>query len=69
MNAFRQLVHGKPQLEKLKDGSWICNMDVENSIELTLRIIQCGDAVEILGPEHYRRRFMKRLEDVLAIYR
>ena len=44
-------------------------MDVENSIELTLRIIQCGDAVEILGPEHYRRRFMKRLEDVLAIYR
>ncbi|MFA5447620.1 MAG: WYL domain-containing protein [Sphaerochaeta sp.] len=68
LNAFRTVVHGKPVFEKLEDGSMICNMDVENSIELYLRIIQCGDSVEILGPKSFRDRFTKRLTKILNLY-
>jgi len=68
MNVFRSVVHGTPVFEKQSDGSQICNMDVENSIELYLRIIQCGDSVEILGPESFRKKFCKLLNKILALY-
>jgi predicted DNA-binding transcriptional regulator YafY len=61
-------VHGPPVFEKGEDGSTICNMDVENSIELYLRIIQCGDSVEILAPESFKRRFTKMLTKILKVY-
>lgn len=68
LNAFRTVVHGPPVFEKGEDGSMICNMDVENSIELYLRIIQCGDSVEILAPESFKRRFTKMLTKILKVY-
>ncbi len=68
LNAFRTVVHGPPVFEKGEDGSTICNMDVENSIELYLRIIQCGDSVEILAPESFKRRFTKMLTKILKVY-
>ncbi len=68
LNAFRNLVHGTPKLEKGQNGDMLCTMDVENSIELMLRIIQCGDDVEILGPEQYRKKFCKELKKILNIY-
>ncbi|MCK9549005.1 MAG: WYL domain-containing protein [Sphaerochaeta sp.] len=68
LNALRAVVHGPPIFEKAEDGSTICNMDVENSIELYLRIIQCGDSVEILAPENFRRRFTKMLSKILKLY-
>jgi predicted DNA-binding transcriptional regulator YafY len=68
MNVFRSVVHGTPSFEKQPDGTLICNMDVENSIELYLRIIQCGDSVEILGPESFRKKFCKMLSKILALY-
>ena len=68
MNVFRSVVHGIPVFEKQSDGTQICNMDVENSIELYLRIIQCGDSVEILGPESFRKKFCKLLDKILALY-
>ncbi len=68
LNAFRTVVHGTPVFEKSEDGSTICNMDVENSIELYLRIIQCGDSVEILAPESFKKRFTKMLSRILKVY-
>ncbi len=68
MNAFRSVVHGTPVYSKNSDGSLICNMDVENSIELYLRIIQCGDSVEILAPENFKKKFCKMLNKILALY-
>jgi hypothetical protein len=68
MNVFRSVVHGTPVFEKQNDGTLVCNMDVENSIELYLRIIQCGDSVEILGPESFRKKFCKMLTKILALY-
>lgn len=68
LNAFRTVVHGPPVFEKDADGATICNMDVENSIELYLRIIQCGDSVEIIAPENFRRRFAKMLTKILKVY-
>ena len=68
MNAFRSVVHGTPVYTKNIDGSLVCNMDVENSIELYLRIIQCGDSVEILSPENFKKKFCKMLTKILALY-
>ena len=68
LNTFSTLMHGKPELTKQEDGSELCKIEVENSIELTLRLIQCGTAVEILAPESFRNKFVARLKDILAIY-
>jgi predicted DNA-binding transcriptional regulator YafY len=68
LNAFRTVVHGKPIFEKQEDGTMLCSMDVENSIELYLRIIQCGDSVEILEPKSFRKRFTAMLSRILALY-
>ncbi len=68
LNSFRQVTHTAPQFEKLADGSLMCTMQAENSIELMLRIIQCGDAVEIMGPSFYRKRFLAYLKKILSLY-
>jgi hypothetical protein len=43
-------------------------MKAENSIELMLRIIQCGDAVEIIEPPMYRKRLYNWLKKILILY-
>jgi predicted DNA-binding transcriptional regulator YafY len=68
MNVFHSVVHGTPVFEKQEDGTTLCSMDVENSIELFLRIIQCGDSVEIISPESFKKKFCKMLTKILAIY-
>jgi predicted DNA-binding transcriptional regulator YafY len=68
MNVFHSVVHGTPVFEKQEDGTMLCSMDVENSIELFLRIIQCGDSVEIISPESFKKKFCKMLTKILAIY-
>jgi len=50
-------------------GSLICEMQAENSIELMLRIIQSGNSIEILEPQSYRKKFVRELEKILAIYK
>ena len=69
LNSFTTLSHGEIQTEKRPDGNRICRFEAENSIELILRIIQCGDAVEILEPAPFRAKFKAYLENILNIYR
>lgn len=68
LNSFRQINHGVPYFETTEDGETLCRMKAENSIELYLRIIQCGDSVEILEPHGFRTKFKKLLQKILAIY-
>lgn len=69
LNSFDTLSHGNIETRKQDDGSLICRFEAENSIELILRIIQCGDAVEVLEPAGFRARFTGYLENILRIYR
>ena len=69
LNSFTTLSHGEIRTEKRPDGTRICRLEAENSIELILRIIQCGDAVEILEPAPFRAKFKAYLENILNIYK
>ena len=68
LNSFDTLSHGRIETEKRPDGSLVCRFDAENSIELILRIIQCGSAVEILEPVKFRDKFTSYLKSILEIY-
>ena len=69
LNSFSSIIHDKPKMERQENGSWICTMKAENSIELMLRIIQCGTSVKILEPENYRKKMIQMLESIIAMYR
>ncbi|MBR2282648.1 MAG: WYL domain-containing protein [Spirochaetales bacterium] len=69
MKSFDTLSHGDVVCEKRPDGTRIYRFDAENSIELILRIIQCGDAVEVLGPAKFRAKFTSYLQRILDLYR
>ncbi len=69
LNSFSTLVHGKPVLSRLEDGSYICRFEAENSIELMLRIIQCGRSVKVIEPESYRDKLVDMLSGILDMYR
>ncbi len=68
MNSFHQLTHTPPRYEKDEAGQTICKMEVENSIELMLRLIQCGDSIEVLGPESFRKKYTGYLRKILSLY-
>ncbi|MDD3941739.1 MAG: WYL domain-containing protein [Sphaerochaetaceae bacterium] len=68
LNSFQQVNHSTPRFETNPLGQTICRMEAENSIELYLRIIQCGDAVEILEPQSFRKKFKQLLKKILTIY-
>lgn len=68
LNSFRVLAHDDFKVEKKEDGTYFCTFEAENSIELILRIIQCQDAVKIVGPAKFKNRFVKTLEKILALY-
>ena len=69
LNSFDTLTHGEIETQKNEDGTRICRFEAENSIELILRIIQCGDAVEVLEPLKFRTKLKDYLENILKMYR
>lgn len=68
LNSFDTLSHGEIRTERRPDGTMVCRFDAENSIELILRIIQCGDAVEIIEPVKFKNKFISYLRSILEIY-
>ena len=69
LNSFTTLVHGKPSFERTDKGSLVCNIEIENSIELMLRIIQSGTSVVVLKPDNYRKKLISYLESILRLYK
>lgn len=68
LNSFRSLAHSEFKVEKINDEEYLCNFEAENSIELILRLIQCMDSVEVIGPVKFRNKFVGILRQILAIY-
>lgn len=68
LNSLADVIHGEMAIDRESDGSYVCSFEAENSIELTLRLIQSGKSVEILAPESYRKKFVKYLKDILSTY-
>ncbi len=69
LNVFRYLTYtdlvvGEPDAE----GRINCRVKVENSIELFLRIVQCGTSVEVLEPLSYRKQLKEQIDKIAAIY-
>ncbi len=69
MKSFSTLSIGEPTCEKLPDGNRIYRFEAENSIELLLRLVQCGDAVKVLGPEKFRDKYTGYLRMILDLYK
>ncbi len=69
LNSFSTLNHGKPTFERSDKGDLICHIDIENSIELMLRIIQCGTSIVVIEPESYKRKLINFLDSILKLYR
>lgn len=68
LNVFRTLAHSQIITENMPDGNIKCTFEAENSIELFLRIIQCFDSVEVVGPQKFRNRIVSTLKQILSIY-
>lgn len=69
LNAFQNLYFEDLKIGEPDERGWrTCEVEAENSIELFLRIVQCGSSVEIVGPESYRKRFVSSIEKVLSVY-
>lgn len=68
LNSFKAVSHGPIETLKTKEGTYLCKFEAENSIELILRIIQCGNSVEIMEPQNFRERFIRTLKEILANY-
>lgn len=68
LNSFSSLVHEKPEITTGEKGETICSIKVENSIELQLRLVQCGTSVEILEPASFRDKFVSRLKKIIDLY-
>lgn len=70
LNVFRYLTYTDLELGAPgEDGSLICDVKVENSIELFLRIVQCGTSVEVLAPASYRKYFVEEIDKISEMYK
>ncbi len=69
LNSFTPLNHDKPVITENGDGSFTCSIRIENSIELFLRLFQCGKSVEVLAPENIREKYIGLMSGILSIYR
>ena len=70
LNVFRYLTYTDLEIgEQEADGSLICTVKVENSIELFLRIVQCGTSVEVLEPGSYRAYIQEQVNKIAELYR
>ncbi|MGN0906447.1 MAG: helix-turn-helix transcriptional regulator [Bullifex sp.] len=68
LNAFRDIVHGDVLINKSENGKLTCTFEAENSIELMMKIFQCGSSVKIIGPESYRAKYLSYLNDIMSVY-
>jgi len=69
LNVLSYLYYTDLEMEEEEErGEFICHVWVENSIELFLRLVQCGTAVEVLEPDWYRKMMREKLNQLAKIY-
>lgn len=67
LNVFHSLEHGKETIAKTDRGMEV-KLNVENSIDLLMKLFQCGASVEIVEPAWFRKKYTNYLKDILAVY-
>ncbi len=67
INSLKKLSHSEFKISK-SNNKLICEVDIEDSTELFLRIIQSGDSINVLKPIKYRKKIKNNLEKILKIY-
>jgi len=67
LNVFRKL-NTKDMIVEEFEGYSLITMDVENSTDLFLKLVQCGTSVEVLGPANFRSLLITRLDGILSLY-
>ncbi len=67
LNVFRSLDHGKETITK-DEGGVLVHMHVENSIELMMKIFQCGTGVEVVEPVWFRKKYTRYMKEILETY-
>lgn len=68
LNVFHSLEHGKETVQRGPNGM-VVTITVENSIDLMMRLFQCGSSVEIIEPLWFRKKYQTYLEDIIRLYR
>lgn len=68
LNAFSGIVHTPFSFSHDEDGCLVCSFKAENSIELMMRLFQCGTALAVVSPEGYRRKYLTYMKDILSQY-
>ena len=68
LNAFRNIVHGEISISKDQDNKLICSFEAENSIDLMMKIFQCGKSVKIISPDSYREKYLDYLNQIISSY-
>ncbi len=68
LNSFSSIYYDRLETSTGADGSLYCEMNAENSIELILRLVQCGNSVEIVEPATFRAHYISYLHEILDIY-
>jgi len=68
LNVFHYLYYRNMEVDEDKEGRLTCRVEVENSIELFLRLVQCGSSVEVLEPKSYRSHFSKEINAISELY-
>lgn len=69
LNSFGNIIHTDFTIHQTEDGRLQCSFKAENSIELMMKLFQCGPSVKILEPEGYRKKFISYMESILSLYR
>ncbi len=69
LNVFQNLYFQDMKLHDPDETGWMLyEVQAENSIELFLRIVQCGASVEIIEPASYRKKFIRSIDEIASIY-
>lgn len=70
LNAFQNLYFEHLKIHDPDEQGWmLCDIEAENSIELFLKLVQCGSSVEVVAPDSYRKKFIREIEKIAAMYR
>ncbi|ADK79745.1 helix-turn-helix transcriptional regulator [Sediminispirochaeta smaragdinae] len=69
LNVFHNLYVNRLKVHDPESDGWIiCDIEAENSIELFLKLVQCGPSVEILEPSSYRQKFIREIQKIASVY-
>ncbi len=68
LNSFGNIIHSDFIFSHSEDGRLLCSFRAENSIDLMMRLFQCGNAIKLISPTGYRDKFLSYMKSILKKY-